>query len=135
MNYTEENFIYATGWCDPIAAVGGAQEVNILISSDAPFKAYYITLSVRQGAVGTEVLVANWAGDVNLNDSALGKDLMNIPVAADALAGTGQLPYNLSPPRIFAASTTLVVTFTSNVAARTECSLAIHGSKLYNLRG
>ena len=130
---TEENFMYTTGWSPGMAGVGAANEMPILISSDAPFKAYYLTLTVRQGVAGAEVLVANWAGDVNINDSSLGKDLMNLPIPADAIAGTGQLPYNLSPPRIFAASTTVVVTFTSNVVARTQCSLTLHGSKLFKV--
>jgi len=127
----EENFIYCTGWCDPLAAAGAAQMVNITIAADASFKAYYITIAVRQGAEDTELLVANWAGDVTLNDSAIGKELMNIPIPVDSLNGTGQLPYNLAPPRIFAARSTILVTFTTNVVTRTECSLSLHGSKLY----
>lgn len=133
MNFREENFIYTTGWSDPIAAIGAAAQMNITVAADASFKAYYLTIAVRQGAVGTELLVVNWAGDVNLNDSAIGKTLMNVPVPVDSLAGNGPWPYNLTPPRIFAARSTIVVTFTSNVATRTECNLSLHGSKLYKL--
>lgn len=127
----EENFIYCTGWCDELDAAGAAAMVNITIAADASFKAYYITIAIRQGDEGAELLVANWAGVVNLNDSAIGKDLMNIPIPVDSLNGTGQLPYNLAPPRIFAARSTIIVTFTTNVVTRTQCSLSLHGSKLY----
>lgn len=129
----EENFIYSTGWSDPMAVIGAAQEMDITIASDADFKVYYLTLAVRQGAVGVEVLVGNWAGDVNLNDSAIGKNLMNVPIPADGLNGTGQWPYNFSPPRIFNSRSTIVVQFTSNVATRTECNLSLHGAKLFAL--
>ncbi len=127
----EENFVYSTGWSPQLIVAGQAVEMDITISSDADFKAYYLTLQVRQGAIGTELIVANWAGDVNINDSSIGKDLMNVPIPAAALNGDGQWPYNLSPPRIFAAISTIIVGFTTNVATRTEVNLSLHGAKLY----
>lgn len=132
-NYREENFYYATGWSPQMAAVGAAVTVNINIAADSPFKAYYMTIAVRQGAAGAELLVANWAGDIQINDSQVGKNLLNIAGPVDALAGNGQFPYNLAPPRIFASNATIIVTFTSNVVTRTQCNLVLHGAKMFKI--
>ena len=131
MAIREENFIYTTGWSAAMAAAGANAQLTLSIAADAPFKAYYLTVSVRQGAAGAELLVAAWAGDVQINDAQVGKNIFNAAGPVDCLAGSGQLPYILTPPRIFAASTSIIVTFTSNVATRTQANLCLHGAKLY----
>lgn len=131
--WREDNFIYSTGWSDAMAAAGAVVNPQIAIAADAPFKCYYITAAIKQGQVGAEVLVLNWAGTVIIKDSALGKDLMNVEIPVDAIGGNGQLPYILTPPRIFNVNTTIVFTITSNVAATTFVNFCFHGAKLYKM--
>lgn len=131
MQYREENFLYSTGWSPIMAAAGAVVAAQINIAADAPFKNYYITIHVRQGVEDCELLVANWAGEIQINDSQVGKNMCNIAVPVDALAGNGQLPYNLAPPRIWAGNATVLFTITSNVATRTEVCVVLHGAKLF----
>lgn len=127
----EENFFYSTGWLPAMAAAGATVAGNINIAADVAFKAYYMTVAVRQGAAGAEVLVVNWAGELQIADSAIGKTFFNVPAAVDAVIGWGRDPYILTPPRIIASNSTLVVTVTSNVVTRTQVQVVLHGAKLY----
>lgn len=128
--YREENFLYTTGWSDPMIAPGQAVNMQILIGADAPFKSYYVTIHVAQGVENCELLVQNWAGDIVWRDNVIGKDLMNMALPIDALAGDGRDVYNLAPPRIFNISTTLTFTVTSNIATRTIVCIVLHGAKM-----
>ena len=126
----EANFFYTTGWSDAMAAAGAAVNMQLLIGADADFKCYYVTVHVRQGIAGAELLVANWAGDIVWRDNVYGMDLMNEAMPIDAIAGIGSDVYALPPPRIFNVSTTLTFTATSNVATRTQVNIVLHGAKL-----
>jgi hypothetical protein len=127
----EENFIYCTGWSDPMALAGATVTPQIQIGADAPFKCYYITIAVKQGAEGEEVLVLNWAGTISIKDTVVGKDLMNVAIPVQALAGTGEFPYNVPPPRVWAHDSTVIFSVTTNVATRTLVNICLHGSKLF----
>ena len=128
--YLEENFLYTTGWSDPMAAPGAVANLQILIGADAPFKCYYVTIHVAQGNEDCELLVQNWAGDITWQDNVIGKTLMNMALPIDALAGNGRDVYNLAPPRIFNMATTLTFAVTSNIATRTIVSIVLHGAKM-----
>lgn len=130
-DYMLQNFFYTTGWSAQMIAVGGVANMQILISQDAPFLVYYVTAAVRQGAAGTEVLVANWAGDIVWRDQSVGADLMNVAMPLDALAGNGRDVYDLAPPRVFQNNSTLTFTATSNVATRTQVNIVLAGAKMY----
>lgn len=130
MQFREENFWYATGWTAAVSAIGGTATGQILLSADAMFKAYYLTMHVRQGAAGSEVIVLNAACDVLINEAQVGKNLSNVAMPVDALVSNGQNMYVLAPPRIFTGNTTIVLTFTSNVATRTQFNCVLHGAKL-----
>jgi len=128
--YREENFWFTSGFSAPMAGVGATATVQILLSADAVYKAYRLTLHVEQGAAGAELIVLNWAGTVMITEAQTGHNLMNAPIPADALVGNGQNPYDLAPPRVWAGNTTLIFTFASNVATRTLCNVVLHGCKL-----
>jgi len=128
----EESFYYTTGWSDPLVGVGAAVNQQISIAADVPFKAYYYTVAVRQGVAGAELLVFTFAGDVQINDTQVGKSLFNIAAPIVSISGDGQLPYNLAPPRIFNSNTVIVFLTTSNVGTRTQVNYTLHGAKLYN---
>lgn len=130
----EENFLYASGWSAAMALAGATAQATISIASDAPFKAYYLTISVRQGAAGAELLVDTWAGDIQINDAQVGKNFFSVAGPVHAIQGSGQRPYILTPPRIFAASTSVLLTYVSNVATRTQVNVVLHGAKLYEQR-
>lgn len=129
--YREENFFYGTGWSAPAAAAGAAIVQTINISEDAAFKAYYATLHIAQGAVGAELIVLNFAGTIQIEDSALGKTLANVPIPCDALMANGRDVYNFAPPRYFNGNSTIIVTTIPNVATATMVCLVLHGAKLY----
>lgn len=127
MPQRKEGFFFTTGWCIAIAAVGGTSTSTILIAADAPFLVYRISGHVRQA----NVLVTNFAGDVQINESQINRNMFNVPAAMDLFVAPGAPPYDMTPPRLFAANTTLIVTFTSNVATSTQCEITLHGAKLY----
>jgi len=121
------SFIYTSGWQAAAAAVGGVVNFTVSIGADADFRCNYITCSVRQAGL----LVANWGGDIIVNDSGKGRTLMNQALALDAIAGTGQLPYHFKPARIFPANSSVVITIINNVVTATDVQVAFHGNKEY----
>lgn len=122
-----QSFIYTTGWITLAVVAGNAVEFVLTIGADADFKCNYVTCHVRQA----NLLVANWAGDIVLNDSGKGRTLSNQAIAVDAIAGNGQLPYPFNPPRIFPANSSMVLTITNNVATATQLQVCFHGNKMY----
>lgn len=132
-NQSKENFFFTTGWSVAMAAAAATATVNILIAADAPFLCYRVSGHVRQGAAGTEVTVLNFGGDVQINESQLNRNLFNLAGAMDMFVAPGAPPYDLTPPRLFAANSTIIVTFTSNVATRTQCQIILHGAKVYGV--
>jgi hypothetical protein len=119
-------FCYTTGWVVCPAVAGGVTNFVLNILADAPFQANYMTISVRQA----NVLVANWAGSIQIDDSARGKTLFNQAAPVQAFAGTGQLPYPFNPPRVFEANSSVTISFTNNVAVVTDVALTLHGNKM-----
>lgn len=128
--YREEFFLYTTGWSDPVAAIGANIVQQISISEDAVFKAYYLTLHIRQGAPGAELIVLNFSGTISIEDSSLGKTLMNVPIPCDALVANGQNVYNFAPPRLFNGNSTIIITTVPPVADATAACIVLHGAKL-----
>jgi len=126
----EEQFIYGSGWSAAVAAAGATANLTINILADADFKCYYFTTAVRQGVAGAEVLVANWAGTINVFYAQSGKTVSDTPIPVDAVVGFGRDPYVLPRPRIFEANTTVTIQVTSNVGTRTQVFFCMHGAKL-----
>jgi len=120
-------FCYSTGWITLAAAAGAVGTATLSILADANFMARYMTIAVKQA----NVLVTNWGGSLQINDSGVGRDLINIATAVQAFQGSGQLPYPFDPPRVFARNSGLVITFTNNVATETHVQLVLHGSKVF----
>ena len=131
MPQRKENFFFTTGWSAPIAGVAATVSSSILLAADAPFLCYRISGHVRQGAVGVEVMVTTWGGDVQINESQINRNLFNLAGAMDIFVAPGAPPYDLTPPHLFAANTTVIVTWVSNVATRTECQIILHGAKIF----
>jgi hypothetical protein len=123
--YEKDWFLYSTGFFT--AASATTVSSTIAIAADTDFEAKYFTIQVRQA----NVLVLNHGGLINMQFTAIGKTLSNIFVPVDAILGTGQRPYYLTPPKILPANGNIVVQFTNNVATSTDLCLTFHGNKLY----
>jgi hypothetical protein len=119
-------FCYSTGWVTLPAVAGSVTNTVLNILADADFQANYMTITVKQA----NVLVANWGGSVQIDDSSRGRTLFNQASAVDAFAGSGQLPYPFNPPRLFRRNSSVTISFTNNVATATEVQLVFHGNKL-----
>lgn len=126
MNYYKLYFIYTTEFVNVAAAAGAVGVATLAITADADFEAKYMTVTVRQA----NVVVVNWGGLVQVDDSGRGRTLFSQALAIDAIRGNGQLPYPFNPPRLFRRNSTVTITFTNNVATATEVQLALHGNKL-----
>jgi hypothetical protein len=121
-------FVYTTPMVDIAATIGATAAFTITINADANFECNYISGI----AVQVNVIVLNWAGLVQVNDSAVGKVFFNTPIAFESIAGTGKEPYPLNPPRLIRARSALNITFTNAVATATSVQLSFHGNKLFS---
>ena len=120
-------FCYSSPWMAMAAAAGAIANSTISILADANYQANYMTIAVRQA----NVLVNNWAGDVQVDDSGVGRTLYNIATCVQGFQGSGSLPYPFNPPRLFARNSSLVVTVVNNVATATEVQVVFHGNKMF----
>lgn len=122
-------FVYATAnWIALGAVAGVAGQANIGILDDADFACQYCTVAVEQA----NVLVVNWSGLIQVEDTGTGRTLFSNPIPVQSIAGSGELPYPFSPARLFRKNSTLVVTVTNSAAATaTNVRVQLHGHKLF----
>lgn len=127
--YIQQYFAYSTGWFATAAAAGAAATATLQIQADADFQANYMTIAVRQA----NLIIANFAGDIIINDTAVGRTLFNVPSAIDAFIGNGQLPYPFNPPRLFKKNSTITITVNNPpvLAIATGVQVVFHGNKLW----
>lgn len=126
-NALRQSFVYTTGPVALAAAIGAVGQFTLSILADADFECTYITGTAIQAGL----VVANWGGNVQVDDSGRGRTLFNAALAFDAIAGNGRQPYPFNPPRLFRANSSIVITFTNNVATATTAEISFHGNKLY----
>ena len=129
--YYFEYFNYNTGYLVLGAAIGATITAVLNISNDADYQGKYITITVLQAGL----VVLNWGGEVQINDSGPGRLLFNQPIPVDAIRGNGELPYAFDPPRLFKRNSSIEITFTNNVATATNVALVLHGAKLRPING
>lgn len=122
-----QSFIYSTGWVTLNPVIGAATLNTISILADADFECNYVTGAVRQAGV----LVGNWAGDIQINDSGRGRTVFNEAIPFDSIAGDARQPYPFNPPRLFRANSSLVITWTTPVVTATDVAISFHGNKRY----
>lgn len=121
-------YTYSTGVVIVPGAIGGQIVAPITVLADAPFRLEYMTGTVTQAA-GT--LLTTWGGLVQIDDTGVGRRFFDRAISFENVRGTGQQPYPLRYPRRLAANSTLIVTFTNNVATQTNAELVLHGYKMY----
>lgn len=119
-------FVYSSKLVTLPIIAGNTIATNILISNDAPFAINYITATVLQA----DVVVANWGGLIQIEDSSPNRKIFSEPITLNAILGNGQLPYQLQPSKIQNANSTLQITYTQNVITPTKIQLHLHGHKL-----
>lgn len=112
-----------------LAVIGNAGNANILIDAGSDFIAKYMTVHVTQAGL----VVANWGGTIQVNDTAHGRTFYSNAIPVSAVAGNGQLPYPFDPPRLCQRNTTLEITVTNNVATATNVRVVLHGNKVYDV--
>ena len=121
-----EFFIYSIPYTALAAAVGAVAQATINITNDANFTVHYITAAVEQAAV----LVVNWSGTVQIEDTGVGQNFFDRAIALESIRGTGSLPYMLQTPRQIRGGSGLVVTLTNRVATATNVQICLHGHKV-----
>lgn len=122
-------FVYTTGVTQ--LGANATVQVTIPILADAGFACHYITGGVKQASL----IVLNWGGTVQVNDSGVGRTWFSQLLLFDEVTGNGRQPYVMPIPRLVARNSTLVITFVNPVATVTEVILSLHGYKLYGGEG
>lgn len=125
-------YCYSTGVVVVPGVVGAQIQASIQILADAPFACYYITGTATQAAL---TLVAVWGGTVQINDTGVGRTFFDQAILFENIRGTAGFPYQLPMPRRVARNSTLLVTFTNNIATATNVEMVLHGYKLYKDEG
>ena len=125
---TKQFFGYSTPQVALAAAIGAPGVGIISIQADANFELQYMMYAAEQ--VG--LLVANFAGLVQINDSGAGRTFFDqvggVPI--NTVAGTGAQPFVMMTSRLVRANSTLTVSFTNRVATATIITLVLCGYKL-----
>lgn len=119
-NIIKDHFVYSAK-VDTLAA--GAIKTSIIqIEADSSFIAvkcsYFADIA---GATQTEDSRVVPLVRIQIQDSGSGRNLQNISVPIDTIAGRGELPFVLPIPREFKASANIKVTF-ENYSAATSYS-------------
>lgn len=120
-------FCYTSPWMTLAAAVSAPASSTISILGDANFQANYMTIAVRQ----VNVLVTNWAGTLQIDDTGAGRNLFSAATCIQAFQGSGSLPYPFNPPRLFVLNSSLVISLVNNVATATDVQVVFHGNKIF----
>lgn len=121
-------FGYSTGPIAIAAAVGAVGNGQISVAADADFEVQYLLATVIQATL----VVVNWGGTIQIDDSAVGRTFWNQAVPIQAVTGDGRQPFVLLTPRLVKANSTLTVTLVNNAATATTVHVVLQGYKLFN---
>jgi len=116
----------------PLAAGASANDI-INIEADSDFILQKLTYEADiAGAAFIESTRPIPNVTVQLIDSGSGRQLMQNPVPIPAIFGTGELPFILANPRLFAKNSTIQVAYTNfDAAAGYTIRLSFIGYKIY----
>jgi hypothetical protein len=119
---TKDHYIYAAKVIN--LAAGTTQSQIISIEADANFvaikAAYFADIA---GAPQTEDSKVVPLVNIQIQDSGSGRNLQNIPIPIDSLAGRGNLPFVFPIPREFSANSSLKISFENYSAATTYANV------------
>lgn len=113
-------------------APNGTSIINIDADSDFYCVAFSYQADVAVAALTESTNIIPLV-TLQINDTASGKALSNIPLPLAAMAGDGKRPYRLVRPRVFASNGTVQLQWQSFVAAGTTYNITflMHGFKVY----
>lgn len=116
----------------PLAAGASASDI-INIEADSDFILQKLTYQADiVGAAFTDSARPIPNVNVQLIDSGSGRQLMQNPTPIPSMFGTGELPFILSNPRLFAKNSTIQVAYTNfDAAAGYTIRLSFIGYKIY----
>jgi hypothetical protein len=133
--YIEDWYIYLASTTN--LAAGATIPVNVNVQADADFKLIKIAqfsnnhASITNQIESTRVLPLV---TVQITDTGSGRNLFSAAVPLPAIAGDGGVPFILPITRIFKASATITVTFTSyDSAIAYDLNVALIGTKLFRM--
>lgn len=116
--FWQDYFTYVALCPSVIAAASFTANINI--EADSTFTvvktAYFADIT---GAAQTDSTRVVPLINISISDSGSGRNLQNIPVPIDCIAGRGELPYVWPVPREFKPSSNISVTFQNYSAATT----------------
>lgn len=128
-------FIYPV-YLASLAPADPATPVTVNISADSDF---YWNATTYQVAIANAAFLDGTRPipniTVQIQDNGSNRNLFQVPVPMEGVAGRGEFPYRLVHPRLFTRSTTLTVTLDNYDAAATYVSIyfLMHGFKVYTL--
>lgn len=117
-------------------APSATQVATLQISADSDF---YWNATTYQVAIANAAFLDGTRPipniTVQITDNGSNRNLFQVPVPIETIAGRGEFPYRLVHPRLFTRSTTVTLTFFNFDAAVTYVNvyLALHGFKVYTL--
>lgn len=111
-------------------AAGATVTVRTTLDTDADFLALTAIRDVRVAGAESTVIV-NPAMTVELKMSSSGRELHNVPVHIENMAGTAQLHKNWPAPKLFVAGSTISTKFT-NLGVASKVRLTFIGYKRFS---
>ena len=124
---TEEFYTYGVTF----AALGNGQTAqnNILIEADSAFRVNKLSAAIAAGSQASTRGVP--VGTIIIRDTGSGRQLMNQAIMISSLFGTGDNPFILPVPRLFAPRSTINFEVTNLSGADFTLQLSLHGAKVY----
>lgn len=130
----KDHFIYVCN--SGQLAPAGSSTQQIKIEADSQFTAVKLCyMADIAGAAQTDSTKVIPLVRVQIQDSGSGRNLQDVAVPIDSLAGRGELPFVLPIPKIFSANSSIKVTFTNYSAGTTytNVELAFIGFKTFGV--
>lgn len=133
--YMEDFYVYNAVFGSLAAAAVATANINI--QADADFKIQKVTVfSELAGAAQTDSTRVIPLLTVQLTDTGSGRQLMDAQVPISNIAGTGQIPFILSQPKIIAARSVFEVNITNVSAGTTYANtwISFIGVKMFQVQ-
>jgi hypothetical protein len=129
----DDFFAYTTGVLVLAATVGATVSNNISIQADSDFLWEKLTFFADVGATTTESTRVIPSVTLMITDTGSGRQMFNVPVSLNAIAGPGGLPYILSRPKLFDSNSVIQITLVNRLATAYNIEILMSGRKRFNL--
>jgi hypothetical protein len=125
-------FSYGLNLATIAAGVPATNTVTMDADSDFLWQKFCFFTDIA-GAAQTESTLVIPLATITITDTGSGRQIMNVPIPLNAIAGRGALPFILPMPKIFPARATVSATVANFSAATTYVTprLVFIGTKLF----